>query len=87
MLLGKLDASYISCVLGIQNEWIKRVTFLGGKVVTFFVSFQNARQQLTLNCETNSPSRLADHFPRNVRSKLHHAAEYRLNISGHHLML
>ena len=51
-LLRKLDASYISCVLGIQNEWIKRVTFLGGKMVTFFIFFQNAGQQLTLNCET-----------------------------------
>ena len=77
----------ISCVLGIQNEWIKRETFLGGIMVTFFIFFPNAGQQLTLNCEMNSPSRLADHFPRNVRSKLHHAAEDRLNIFGHHLML
>ena len=35
-LHAQLHVSYIRCVLGIQNEWIKRETFLGGIMVTLF---------------------------------------------------
>ena len=43
LLLGKLDASYISWVSGIQNECIKWETFLGGIMVTFFYFLSKRR--------------------------------------------